>query len=484
MDGILGWLRSIGSAVLKKVSRPYHRSTADGMLVQADLLYNQGDFQTAGPLYRRALAIYESAFGSEDPGTTKCLNQLAALAYIQGDLESSERLIRRTLGIDEKRHGAEDPETATGLYNLARILQAKGDPAAEGLYRRSLAVRAKVLGPDHPNTELVREALSELQLAERERSPGPHPAPREGIERQATAATTSTYIEIAEQDAVSTARALAGAGYQTDYSLDSLREIDRFLEEQAPQGVAKPGGMLSEHHDERVFALGAYVGEVIRREFDGRWHCPVESAEGAITIEVRLPDGRVVQPVEWVVRRWKQGPSTLLYGLGLSLLECHVLAPYDGVSWLAPKEVVRRLGQAFSRVEVDEHFGSRESAAVVSQSKAHGFPAEMIAELEGQYAQMIYVRVRANDDPEVGVEFAVPQDDIIKIYHKSGSTRLVTTCQQVLGYKLERLDGNQIRRQVGLAMQADVSIEQAKEGTAATGAKERHERKWWQLWKA
>ena len=257
--------------------------------------------------------------------------------------------------------------------------------------------------------------------------------------RSARVITMPTYEEIAEQDAANTARALARAGYRTDYSLDSLAEIDRFLEEHAPQGVAKPGGMLSEHQGERVFALGAYVGEVIRREFDGRWYCPVESAEGAVAIEVRLPDGRLAQPVEWVIRRWKQGPPTLLYGLGLSLLECHVLEPQDGISWLAPKEVVRRLGQAFSRVEVDKRFGSRESAAALSQTNAHGFPSEMIAELESRCAQIIYVRVHDNDNPEVSVEFAVPPEDFIKIYHKSGATRLVTTCQQVLGYKLRRL---------------------------------------------
>jgi hypothetical protein len=429
MMSILTRLRSIGSAVLKKISGPYRRSTADGMLVQADLLYNQGDFQTAEPLYRRALAIYESAFESEHPGAVKCLNQLAALAYIQGDLDTSERLIRRTLEIRRETQGSEHPDTATNIYNLARILQSKGDPAAEGLYRRALAIRERALGPGHPHTVTVREALKGLMCM---------PVEHHGPQRSATT-TMSTYIEIAEQDAASAARALAGAGYRTDYSLDSLAEVDRFLEQQAPQGVAKSGGMLSERQGERVFALGAYVGEVIRREFNGCWHCPDESAEGAMAIEVRLPDGRVIQPVEWVIRRWKQGPSTLLYGLGLSLLECHVLAPPDGISWLAPKEVVRRLGQAFSHVEVDELFGSRESAALLSQAKAHEFPSQMLAKLQSQYAQMIYVRVHDNDSPEVGVEFAVPPGDIIKIYHKSGSTKLVLTCQQVLGYKLERL---------------------------------------------
>jgi hypothetical protein len=249
----------------------------------------------------------------------------------------------------------------------------------------------------------------------------------------------SNYIEIAEQDAGNTARALARAGYRVDYSLGSLGEIDRFLEDQAPQGIAKPGGMLAADPGQRVFALGAYVGEVIRREFNGRWYCPVDSAEGAVALEVRLPDGRVVQPVEWVIRRWKQGPGASLYRVGLQLMACHVLTPRDGVSWLAPEEVARSLRQALSRVELDEHFGSKESEALLSRAKEQGFPADLMEDLEAGYARMIYAKVYDNNNPEIRVEFAIPPNDIIKIYHKPDATNLVVACQQALGYKLERL---------------------------------------------
>jgi hypothetical protein len=42
------------------------------------------------------------------------------------------------------------------------------------------------------------------------------------------------------------ARALSSSGYRADFSLESLREVDRFLEEQAPGGKPKQGGLLSE----------------------------------------------------------------------------------------------------------------------------------------------------------------------------------------------------------------------------------------------
>src|SRR5260221_8286767 len=65
------------------------------------------------------------------------------------------------------------------------------------------------------------------------------------------------------------AKALQSSGYVADFSPDSLREIERFFEEQTLNGAARPGGLLSESLGARLFALGGYVGEVIRRERGG-----------------------------------------------------------------------------------------------------------------------------------------------------------------------------------------------------------------------
>jgi hypothetical protein len=50
------------------------------------LLRDQGDFAGAEPLYARALAIREKAFGPEHPDTAASLNNLAGLLYARGDL--------------------------------------------------------------------------------------------------------------------------------------------------------------------------------------------------------------------------------------------------------------------------------------------------------------------------------------------------------------------------------------------------------------
>jgi hypothetical protein len=52
-------------------------------------------------------------------------------------------------------------------------------------------------------------------------------------------------------------------------SLESLKEIDRFLDDHTSEGTPKPDGLLSEQFGSRMFALGAYVGEVLRRKQGG-----------------------------------------------------------------------------------------------------------------------------------------------------------------------------------------------------------------------
>jgi hypothetical protein len=46
------------------------------------------------------------------------------------------------------------------------------------------------------------------------------------------------------------------SGYRADFSLDSLREINRFFDEQSRGGETVPCGLLAEQLGSRIFALG------------------------------------------------------------------------------------------------------------------------------------------------------------------------------------------------------------------------------------
>jgi hypothetical protein len=61
--------------------------------------------------------------------------------------------------------------------------------------------------------------------------------------------------------------------------------------------MARPGGLLSQDLGSRLFAVGAYIGEVIPRERGGEWVADDNSPQAEINIAVRLPDGTTCWPV-------------------------------------------------------------------------------------------------------------------------------------------------------------------------------------------
>lgn len=116
-------------------------------------------------------------------------------------------------------------------------------------------------------------------------------------------------------------KALSSSGYKADFSLNSLREVDRFFDEQAADGQATPGGLLSEQLGQRIFGLGAYVGEVIRRDCNGAWQGNDADPKAEINIEVKLKDGTVFWPVQRVMKRFKNGSEDGIYAYGSVLVE-------------------------------------------------------------------------------------------------------------------------------------------------------------------
>ncbi len=94
------------------------------------------------------------------------------------------------------------------------------------------------------------------------------------------------------------AQALSSSGYHADFNPGSLWEIDRFFDEHSRDGRPVAGGLLSEALGSRLFALGAYVGEVIRRQLGGEWHGDDSDPKAEISVELRLPDGTVCWPVQ------------------------------------------------------------------------------------------------------------------------------------------------------------------------------------------
>ena len=64
---------------------------------------------------------------------------------------------------------------------------------------------------------------------------------------------------------VEAASALAALGYAVDFSPASLAEVDRFFDS------AECAAALAGDTGGKLFLIGAYVGEVIRRAIGGSW---------------------------------------------------------------------------------------------------------------------------------------------------------------------------------------------------------------------
>jgi len=117
------------------------------------------------------------------------------------------------------------------------------------------------------------------------------------------------------------AGALGTSGYDADFSAASLWEVDRFFDDHAPEGRARAGGLLEEQVGQRLFAIGGYVGEVIRRSLGGEWCGDDDDPEGEVNVELRLSDGSVVRPVQRALQRFSygSGESFAAYGAGFGL---------------------------------------------------------------------------------------------------------------------------------------------------------------------
>ena len=133
----------------------------------AGLFKAQDRYADAEPLYKRALAIYEEAFGPDHPNVAGSQNNLATLYDDQGRYAEAERLYKRSLAIREKTLGPDHPDVALSLNNLGHLYITQGRHAeAEPIYKRTLTIREKSLGPDHPDVARSLNNLAELYRAQ------------------------------------------------------------------------------------------------------------------------------------------------------------------------------------------------------------------------------------------------------------------------------------------------------------------------------
>ncbi|MFF5159007.1 hypothetical protein ACFY3N_22780 [Streptomyces sp. NPDC000348] len=130
----------------------------------------------------------------------------------------------------------------------------------------------------------------------------------------ATAADARTLLDDVRTSAARIARVLDSSGYRADFTPPSLRDVERFMAEHSDRGIAVAGGLLATDPGPLLFALGAYLGETVRRSAGGTWETDDEDPHSEVHLRLRLPDGSLIWPVQRVAKRFRHGHADSLVG--------------------------------------------------------------------------------------------------------------------------------------------------------------------------
>lgn len=104
------------------------------------------------------------------------------------------------------------------------------------------------------------------------------------------------------------------AGYHADYSMENLKEIDRFIIEED-----RAEGLLSKDIGKTIFALGSYVGKVFIKKYGGHWITNDKDRKGEMKIIVELDNDISFMPVMSVMKFYGNHKETSLYVLSLAI---------------------------------------------------------------------------------------------------------------------------------------------------------------------
>ncbi|MCI0396872.1 MAG: FxSxx-COOH system tetratricopeptide repeat protein [Chloroflexi bacterium] len=119
------------------------------------VLAAQGEYAGAWLAYERALAIFEQKLGPDHPRVATLYNNLGLLLRTQGDYAAARTAYERALAIDQAIFGPDHPKVAVRINNLGSVLRVQGDYAgARAAFERALAIHEAAFGPEHPNVAI------------------------------------------------------------------------------------------------------------------------------------------------------------------------------------------------------------------------------------------------------------------------------------------------------------------------------------------
>ncbi|HEX8825959.1 MAG TPA: tetratricopeptide repeat protein, partial [Archangium sp.] len=126
---------------------------------------NLGLYSKAESMGQRALSIQEAALGKNHPRVADPLHYLGQLAYSRGLNTQAERMLERVLAIREAALGKDHPELVGALVDLGAVYLNQGSYArAEPVFERARALAEATLGPAHPRVAQSLHFLARVYL--------------------------------------------------------------------------------------------------------------------------------------------------------------------------------------------------------------------------------------------------------------------------------------------------------------------------------
>jgi tetratricopeptide (TPR) repeat protein len=158
------------AVALARLERIGDNPTLAGYLHRIDASVFHFDFRChdAETEIRKALALYEHAYGGEHPDVGVVLSELANFSC--DTTEATVDAATRALAILERAYGAEHPHVAGAHLNLANELIDLGRLAeAHDQLARADAIFERALGPEDPSRTLVQLGLG--RVADKQHDP-------------------------------------------------------------------------------------------------------------------------------------------------------------------------------------------------------------------------------------------------------------------------------------------------------------------------
>jgi serine/threonine protein kinase/Tfp pilus assembly protein PilF len=158
-------------AIFEKQLGPEHLKVAWALNNIGNVMIAERNFAAAAPLFERSLRIKEAQLGPDHPDVAFSMGNLGYVFVETGDFERAIPLVARSSEIIEKAYGSQHTYTGIGLHNMGDLLRRMGrDGEARPYLERAVAIQEtrspKDLAECLHTLARVLENLGESRLAE------------------------------------------------------------------------------------------------------------------------------------------------------------------------------------------------------------------------------------------------------------------------------------------------------------------------------